>query len=62
VIFNLLFVNTLNLRQAWWLMLVISTTWEAEMEKMAEQGQPGQKVFKTPSQPIKSSGGVCLQP
>jgi hypothetical protein len=34
------------------LMRVILTTQEVEMEKISVQGQPGQKVSKTPSQSV----------
>jgi hypothetical protein len=33
----------------WWLTSVIPATWEADIRRIEVQGQPGQKVFKTPS-------------
>jgi hypothetical protein len=32
----------------WWLTPIIPTTWEAEIGRIRVQGQPGQKVSKTP--------------
>jgi hypothetical protein len=40
---------------------VIPTTWEVEIGRIPVQGQPGQRVSKTPSQPIKAvHGGAHL--
>jgi hypothetical protein len=39
----------------------ILAIWEAEIGRIMVLGQRGQKVYETPSQPIKSGcGGVCL--
>jgi hypothetical protein len=38
--------------QLWWLIPLISATWEAEIRRIVFQGQPGQKVSETPSQLI----------
>jgi hypothetical protein len=32
----------------WWLALVILGTWEAEIRRIANQGQPGQKTWQDP--------------
>jgi hypothetical protein len=32
----------------WWFLPIISATQEADIEKIAFQGQPGQKVSETP--------------
>jgi hypothetical protein len=40
-------------------MPVILATWEAEIRKVVVQCQTGQKVTKTPSQPIAGHGGMC---
>jgi hypothetical protein len=37
---------------AWWPMLIIQTIQEAEIRRIEVQGQPRQKVSKTPSQSI----------
>jgi hypothetical protein len=37
----------------WWLSLIISAIWEAEIRRLAVPGQCRQKVFKTPCQLIK---------
>jgi hypothetical protein len=40
---------------------VILATWEEEIERIVVGGQQGQKVLKTPSEPIKSGcGGSSL--
>jgi hypothetical protein len=44
----------------WWLTLIIAATWEAEGERIMVQGQPGQKVLKTLSQPIAGCNCVHL--
>jgi hypothetical protein len=42
-------------------MLVILATWEAEIQRIAIQGQPRQKVWETPSQPKNARhGGIRL--
>jgi hypothetical protein len=46
--------------QMWWLTPIILATQEAEIRTIAVGGQPGQKVCKTPSQPIVGCGRVCL--
>jgi hypothetical protein len=37
----------------WRLIPVISATQEVEMRRITVHGQPGQKIIKIPSQPIK---------
>jgi hypothetical protein len=39
---------------------VILATWEAKNRRITVQGQSGQKVTETPSQPIARHGGMCL--
>jgi hypothetical protein len=36
-------------------MAIIPAIWEAEIGRITVQGQKGQKVLKTPSQPINTS-------
>jgi hypothetical protein len=38
--------------RAQWLTPVILATWESEIRRIDFQGQAGQKVHKTPSQPM----------
>jgi hypothetical protein len=40
--------------QMWCLMPGIPVTWEVEIGSIVVQDQPGQKLHKTPSQPIRS--------
>jgi hypothetical protein len=47
--------------QAQWLKFIILATHEVEIGRVAVQGQLGQKVNKTPFQPIKAQcSGTCL--
>jgi hypothetical protein len=48
--------NKFKMHNSWaqWLKPVILAPQEAEMGKIIVQGQPRQKVWETPSQPIKS--------
>jgi hypothetical protein len=48
-----------EVNQARWLTPVILVTQEVKIRRIAVQGQAGQKVSKTPSQPIKLSGVGC---
>jgi hypothetical protein len=41
---------------------IIPATGEAEIKRIKVQGQPRQKVLKTPSQPIAGRDGICLSP
>jgi hypothetical protein len=42
-------------------MLIILAIQEMEIKRIAVQGQPGQRVGETPSQPIKTEPcGMCL--
>jgi hypothetical protein len=41
----------------WWLTPAILATWEVEIKRNMVQGQYGQKIFKTTSQPIKTGHG-----
>jgi hypothetical protein len=43
-----------------WLKPIILATWEVEIGRIMIQGQPRQKVSKTPSQPMTGYGGTCL--
>jgi hypothetical protein len=43
--------------QAWWFIPAILATWEVEIKRIVAQGQFGQKVHKTPYQPIKVGCG-----
>jgi hypothetical protein len=45
--------------QAQWLSLIIPATQEAEVKRIMVQGQPRQKLIKTPSQSISSAGMVA---
>jgi hypothetical protein len=50
-----------KLGQVKWLATVIPATQKAEIRRITVQGQPRQKVTKTPYQPIKAGhGGTCL--
>jgi hypothetical protein len=48
--------KALEVLKAWWLMPVIL----ANQEDCTVQGQPRQKVHKTPSQSIAGHGGMCI--
>jgi hypothetical protein len=41
-------------------MTVILSTWEAKIRRIAVQGQPAQKVPKTPISTIAGHGDTCL--
>jgi hypothetical protein len=43
-----------------WLKPLILATWEAEIRRISVQGHHGQKVHKTPPQPIIGHGGAHL--
>jgi hypothetical protein len=43
--------------QVLWLIPIISVIWKVEIRRIEVQGQPRQKVLKTPSQPIKAGHG-----
>jgi hypothetical protein len=47
-------MRTTRPRWAWWLMPIITATWEVEIHRIVFQGQPLQKVSKISSQTIKS--------
>jgi hypothetical protein len=40
-------------------MVAHPVTWEVVIRRIAVQGQPGQKVSKTPYQQISWNGGTC---
>jgi hypothetical protein len=42
------------------LMTVILVTWEVMIQRITVQGQSGQKVCQTPSQPMAGCGSICL--
>jgi hypothetical protein len=44
--------------QVWWLTSIILTMWEAEIGRIAVQGQPVQKACEIPSQPIAEYSGA----
>jgi hypothetical protein len=41
-------------------MPVTLSTWEAKTERIADHGQPSQKVGKSPSQPMAGYSRICL--
>jgi hypothetical protein len=43
-----------------WFLPVILTTWEAEIGRIIVQGQPRQKVCKTPFKPIAGHSSIHL--
>jgi hypothetical protein len=45
---------------AWWFAPVIPTIQEAEIRRIAVQGQPEQKISETLSQQVNQVFGVCL--
>jgi hypothetical protein len=50
------FPKRFKISQVQWLTPMILATWEAEMGRIAVQGQPRQIVHKIPTQPIARGG------
>jgi hypothetical protein len=55
-----MFTFTKSINISWLVVHVTLVTWEAETRRITVPGQPGQKISKTPSQPLTDCSGVCL--